>query len=178
VRHFHSVATALFSNFPKARQGSRRRESRKGASLEEVSSSRHKIAGAFRWDSWFNTMMASRCPRWAAGLPRGGRRRRESEMRIRRERARLDACVDHRSPKFAQELRAACPKGIDVYFENVGGQVLEAVVPLMNLFGRVPVCGLIAHYNAAGLPPGPDRCAAANVGDAREAADLSRLYRI
>lgn len=69
----------------------------------------------------------------------------------------FDACVDYRSPKFAQELTAACPKGIDVYFENVGGQVLEAVVPLMNLFGRVPVCGLIAHYNAAGLPPGPDR---------------------
>lgn len=69
----------------------------------------------------------------------------------------FDACVDYRSPRFAEELRAACPKGIDVYFENVGGQVLEAVVPLMNLFGRVPVCGLIAHYNAAGLPPGPDR---------------------
>jgi NADPH-dependent curcumin reductase len=69
----------------------------------------------------------------------------------------FDACVDYRSPKFAEELRAACPKGIDVYFENVGGQVLEAVVPLMNLFGRVPVCGLIAQYNAACLPPGPDR---------------------
>jgi NADPH-dependent curcumin reductase CurA len=69
----------------------------------------------------------------------------------------FDACVDYRSHKFAEELRAACPNGIDVYFENVGGHVLEAVVPLMNLFGRVPVCGLIAHYNAAGLPSGPDR---------------------
>ncbi len=69
----------------------------------------------------------------------------------------FDACVDYRSHKFAEELRAVCPNGIDVYFENVGGHVLEAVVPLMNLFGRVPVSGLIAHYNAAGLPSGPDR---------------------
>jgi NADPH-dependent curcumin reductase CurA len=68
----------------------------------------------------------------------------------------FDACVNHRSEKFAEELRAACPKGIDVYFENVGGRVLEAVVPLLNLFGRVPVCGLIAHYSAVALPQGPD----------------------
>ncbi len=68
----------------------------------------------------------------------------------------FDACVNHRSEKFAEELRAACPKGIDVYFENVGGHVLEAVLPLLNLFGRVPVCGLIAHYNAVALPQGPD----------------------
>jgi hypothetical protein len=69
----------------------------------------------------------------------------------------FDACVNHRSEKFAEELRAACPKGIDVYFENVGGRVLDAVVPLLNLFGRVPVCGLIAHYSAVALPQGPDR---------------------
>lgn len=69
----------------------------------------------------------------------------------------FDACVDHRGDQFAAELKAACPKGIDVYFENVGGRVLEAVVPLMNPFGRIPVCGLIAHYNVTGLPPGPDR---------------------
>ena len=68
----------------------------------------------------------------------------------------FDACVNHRSEKFAEELRAACPKGIDVYFENVGGRVLEAMVPLLNLFGRVPVCGLIAHYSAVALPKGPD----------------------
>jgi len=68
----------------------------------------------------------------------------------------FDACVNHRSEKFAEELRAACPKGIDVYFENVGGRVLEAAVPLLNLFGRVPVCGLIAHYSAVALPKGPD----------------------
>jgi hypothetical protein len=69
----------------------------------------------------------------------------------------FDACVDHRSNRFERELKAACAKGIDVYFENVGGQVLEAVVPLLNPFARVPVCGLIAHYNATALPAGPDR---------------------
>jgi NADPH-dependent curcumin reductase CurA len=69
----------------------------------------------------------------------------------------LDACVDHRQTDFAEALKAACPKGIDVYFENVGGPVFEAVLPLMNPFARVPVCGLIAHYNATGLPEGKDR---------------------
>jgi NADPH-dependent curcumin reductase len=69
----------------------------------------------------------------------------------------LDECVDHRRPDFAQALAAACPKGIDVYFENVGGPVFDAVLPLMNAFVRVPVCGLIAHYNDTKLPEGPDR---------------------
>jgi hypothetical protein len=69
----------------------------------------------------------------------------------------FDACVDHRSDGLAEALRAACPGGIDVYFENVGGAVLEAVVPQMNSFGRVPVCGLIAHYNMSELPSRPDR---------------------
>jgi NADPH-dependent curcumin reductase len=68
----------------------------------------------------------------------------------------FEACVDHRAPGFPEELKAACPNGIDVYFENVGGPVFEAALPLMNPFGRVPVCGLIAHYNATGSPPGPN----------------------
>jgi NADPH-dependent curcumin reductase CurA len=59
----------------------------------------------------------------------------------------FDACLDHRDPDLAAELKDACPKGIDVYFENVGGAVFEAVFPLLNAFARVPVCGLIAHYN-------------------------------
>ncbi|MFE5705529.1 NADP-dependent oxidoreductase [Rhodococcus koreensis] len=69
----------------------------------------------------------------------------------------FDAAVDHRSPTFAEELRAACPDGIDVYFENVGGAVAAAVLPLLNLYARVPVCGLIAQYNDTGAPEGPDR---------------------
>ena len=56
----------------------------------------------------------------------------------------FDACVDRHSAPFPQDLKAACPEGVDVYFENVGGRVLNAVLPLMNRFGRVPVCGLIA----------------------------------
>jgi NADPH-dependent curcumin reductase CurA len=66
-------------------------------------------------------------------------------------------CLDHREPNLAERLQAACPNGIDVYFENVGGHVFEAVLPLLNNFARVPVCGLIAHYNEAGPAPGPDR---------------------
>ena len=61
----------------------------------------------------------------------------------------FDACVDHRSTTFAEDLRAACPRGIDVYFENVGGKVLEAVAPLLNAGSRVPICGFISQYNEA-----------------------------
>ena len=59
----------------------------------------------------------------------------------------FDACLDHRSPTFASDLAAACPDGIDVYFENVGGDILRAVLPLLNDFARVPLCGVIAWYN-------------------------------
>ena len=51
----------------------------------------------------------------------------------------FDACLDHRDPDLAAKLKEACPKGIDVYFENVGGAVFEAVFPLLNAFARVPV---------------------------------------
>lgn len=69
----------------------------------------------------------------------------------------FDACVDHRSAELPQQLAAACPKGVDVYFESVGGAVFDAVLPLLNNSARVPVCGLIAHYNDTTLPAGPDR---------------------
>lgn len=68
----------------------------------------------------------------------------------------FDACLDHRAPDLAEQLRAASPKGIDVYFENVGGKVFEAVLPQLNPFARVPVCGLIAHYNDTAAPVGVD----------------------
>jgi len=70
---------------------------------------------------------------------------------------RFDAAVNHRSPTLAEDLAAACPNGIDVYFENVGGEVLQAVLPLFNDFARMPVCGIIAHYNDTGMPEGPDK---------------------
>ena len=69
----------------------------------------------------------------------------------------FDACLDHHAPGLATRLAAACPKGIDVYFENVGGAIFEAVLPLLNTGARVPVCGLISQYNATALPAGPDR---------------------
>ena len=56
-----------------------------------------------------------------------------------------------------EQLAAACPDGIDVYWENVGGEVFKAVLPLMNDFGRIPVCGIIAHYNDTELATGVDR---------------------
>lgn len=69
----------------------------------------------------------------------------------------FDAAIDHRADDFAEQLKAAAPDGIDVYFENVGGKVWDAVLPLMNEFGRVPVCGLVSGYNATSLPEGPNR---------------------
>jgi NADPH-dependent curcumin reductase CurA len=69
----------------------------------------------------------------------------------------FNAAVDHKAADFAAELAAACPDGIDVYFENVGGAVWQALLPLLNQFARVPVSGLVAQYNAAGPGDGPDR---------------------
>ncbi len=79
------------------------------------------------------------------------------KCRIVTEEFGFDACVDHRSPNLDAELAAACPEGIDVYFENVSGRVFSAVFPLLNDFARIPVCGIISHYNDTSLPPGPDR---------------------
>jgi NADPH-dependent curcumin reductase len=69
---------------------------------------------------------------------------------------RFDDCIDHRASDFAAKLAAACPKGIDVYFENVGGAIWQAVLPLLNTYARVPVCGLISQYSTAGPPSGPN----------------------
>jgi NADPH-dependent curcumin reductase CurA len=69
----------------------------------------------------------------------------------------FDAGLDHRAASFGDDLRAACPDGIDVYVELVGGHVLAAVRPLLNTHARVPVVGTVAHYNADTPPAGPDR---------------------
>jgi NADPH-dependent curcumin reductase CurA len=71
----------------------------------------------------------------------------------------FDAAVDHRDPNLAIELSNACPNGIDVYFENIGGRVLDAVVPLLNDFARVPVCGLVSQYSDAATYPDETRLA-------------------
>lgn len=69
----------------------------------------------------------------------------------------FDACLDHRAPELESRLAAACPDGVDVYFESVGGHVLDAVLPLLNPHARMPVCGAIAHYNQDRFDPGPDK---------------------
>lgn len=69
----------------------------------------------------------------------------------------FDVCIDHKANDFAEQLQAACPDGIDIYYENVGGHVFDAVMPLLNAHARIPVCGLVAQYNATDLPEGQDR---------------------
>ena len=73
----------------------------------------------------------------------------EAKCAYVRNQLRFDAAIDHRAAGFSHALAEACPDGIDVYFENVGGEVWTAVLPLLNRYARVPVCGLIAHYNDA-----------------------------
>jgi NADPH-dependent curcumin reductase CurA len=70
---------------------------------------------------------------------------------------RFDAAVDHRAADFPGQLAAACPNGIDIYFENVGGAIWQAVLPLLNKYARVPVSGLIAQYNGTSGGDGTDR---------------------
>jgi NADPH-dependent curcumin reductase len=70
---------------------------------------------------------------------------------------RFDAAIDHRTTDFPAQLAGACPDGIDVYFENVGGAIWQAVLPLLNKFARVPVSGLVAQYNGVGPGDGADR---------------------
>ncbi|WMS41963.1 NADP-dependent oxidoreductase [Acuticoccus sp. MNP-M23] len=69
----------------------------------------------------------------------------------------FDDCIDYKADGFADALAAAVPDGIDIYYENVGGAVFDAVMPLLNTSARIPVCGLISQYNATRLPDGPDR---------------------
>jgi NADPH-dependent curcumin reductase CurA len=74
---------------------------------------------------------------------------RDAKCRFVTEDLGFDACVSHQSPTFAADLAAACPNGVDVYFENVGGAVFDAVLPLFNPGARMTICGLIAHYGDA-----------------------------
>ena len=68
----------------------------------------------------------------------------------------FDACVSHLDPDFETRLEDACPEGVDIYYENVGGKVLAAAFKLLNVGARVPVCGMVSHYNDTAPPPGPD----------------------
>lgn len=65
----------------------------------------------------------------------------------------FDAAVDHRADDFREQLKAATPDGVDIYFENVGGDIFDAALGRMNPFGRIPVCGMISLYNSTEPPP-------------------------
>ncbi|HEY3147719.1 MAG TPA: NADP-dependent oxidoreductase [Dongiaceae bacterium] len=79
------------------------------------------------------------------------------KVRYLTEELGFDVGLDHRAADFPERLRAAVPNGIDIYFENVGGHVWDAVFPLLNKYARVPVCGFIAYYNDTGPREGIDR---------------------
>ncbi|MBT6276867.1 MAG: NADP-dependent oxidoreductase, partial [Chromatiales bacterium] len=68
----------------------------------------------------------------------------------------FDVCLNHRDPDLASKLAQACPNGVDIYWENVGGAIFKAVLPLFNDFARVPVCGIISHYNDTDLATDKD----------------------
>ncbi|MEX0617633.1 MAG: NADP-dependent oxidoreductase [Pseudohongiellaceae bacterium] len=70
------------------------------------------------------------------------------KCRYVREELKFDDCIDYKAGRLAEELARACPDGIDIYFENVGGEVTRAVAPLLNQGARVPICGYISQYNA------------------------------
>jgi NADPH-dependent curcumin reductase len=72
----------------------------------------------------------------------------------------FDAAVNYKEADYKERLKAACPKGVDLYFENVGGEILEVALSRMNAFGRVVVCGLISQYNATTPVSGPSNFAA------------------
>src|SRR4029079_5633487 len=78
------------------------------------------------------------------------------KCRYVREELGFDAAVDHRGPDLGEALGRSCPNGIDVYFENVGGAVQQAVFPLLNDFGRMIMCGMISEYNDTAPRPGPN----------------------
>lgn len=79
------------------------------------------------------------------------------KCRVLTEEFGFDVAIDHRAPDFAEQLKAATPDGIDVDFENVGGQVFSGVERRLNVGARVALCGLVANYNDTAPPPGPDR---------------------
>lgn len=81
----------------------------------------------------------------------------KEKCRLAMEQFGFDACIDHEARDLAEQLKRACPKGIDIYLETVGGAALDAVVPLFNVHGRMVVCGLMSLYATGVLPDGPDR---------------------
>jgi NADPH-dependent curcumin reductase CurA len=78
----------------------------------------------------------------------------QEKCRIVTDEFGFDGCCDYKRDDLAAQIRAAADSGIDVYFDNVGGEMLDTVLPQLNKHARVPVCGVLSHYNAAGEPYG------------------------
>ena len=68
----------------------------------------------------------------------------------------FDACINYKTDELVPALKAACPDGVDIYFENVGGAVFAAILRVINKGARIPLCGIISEYNATGNPAGPN----------------------
>ena len=79
----------------------------------------------------------------------------------------FDACVDYKAGDLRKQLKEACPAGVDVYFDNVGGEILDTVLGLINLRARIVICGAISQYNATEKPVGPSNYLALLVNRAR-----------
>jgi NADPH-dependent curcumin reductase CurA len=79
----------------------------------------------------------------------------DDKCRWVRDELGFDAAINYRSNEVLQGLKAACPRGIDIYFDNVGGEILDAALTLLNLRARVPLCGMISQYTATGPVKGP-----------------------
>lgn len=94
----------------------------------------------------------------AEGLPGRGYCWRRGKCRHATDVLGFDLCLDHHADNFPQQLAQACPQGIDIYYENVGGKVFDAVLPLLNTSARIPLCGLVSGYNATALPDGQTDC--------------------
>ena len=111
---------------------------------------------------WSSPPRAARSARWSGSSPRWPAPARSALPAAPTSAATSSKTCASTPPSiiapsdFPAQLVAACPKGIDVYFENVGGAVWQAVLPLLNTYARVPVCGLIAQYSVAGAAAGPN----------------------
>ncbi len=100
--------------------------------------------------------LAKRAGTRVVGVAGGADKRRYVESELG-----FDACIDHRSADLGAELDRACPNGVDVYWENVGGAVQQAVFPRLNDFGRMVMCGMVSEYNDPEPRPGPNLMTAA-----------------
>jgi NADPH-dependent curcumin reductase CurA len=77
------------------------------------------------------------------------------KRKLLEDRLGFDATLDYRSPTLSHDLKACCPEGVDVYFDNVGNPLLDAVLPRMNVRGRIVCCGTLAQYDSEAALPGP-----------------------